>query len=315
MLNEKLLSRILKRDCYIMAKFSVAGILRPLHGAKTDMTQFDTMTRRAMGKYWRRAAQERKFDEMGPATVKMARALLAAQKGRRTLFKGPCRPGFSDIVQEILQKDLPKLAKKLAAPWSIQEMKGAGLSGKFDSAHPCWDGYKELGYASLHDAFLERWERSKSSMEIVFNGWFDNGSDESKRVLLMRFEFPKVRLLWDGAWVGEPGLGIWTRDAKNEKFILRNKTRRGQRGNSIKSLGLGGLGWVDADEVSQIGEESQELRFCFSGAVGRLECAVAFESVELFWGSEAIESQRLKKILDAHVESEGCSEGVKGPRL
>lgn len=252
-------------------------------------TQYDRMSRRAMDRHWSAKCAEDKKDCLGPASKKMALGLLRAGQGRPTVFKHECRPGIIDVGDEFYPNSLPELLSDIDPEGTLGRV---SHQGRHDDAHPCWNDLKTLPYLSLHDSRLTAWVRDKDRLAVEFDGSFSSTSGNYQiDKLMLVFDQPRVRILWDGGWLCEPGIGCWRFGQTLDAPFL---SRRRLRGKPAATRGFDGLGSVHCDELSVHGDPCQEIRWQHSWR-GREQIAVAFDQVFTFLGAAAVESywQRL----------------------
>lgn len=285
---------------------------------------------RRLGNYVCVFSEDRDVESLG--ALRWARAILASQKGRPTVFKRSGRPGVEDLCDEFGTREpwsedseaarlLARLGmpeeqvRSIALDWGIAARDSTLLRAEFAELRRIGSNY------SLHDSLLLRVERKPNELSLEFGRSFGENIKEEFRRLLFVFKNPRIKAVVGAKLAVMAPVGSWELAAGGGKrpakeWFLREHAGTGKlAGKGSRELArvmFNELTPVRFDEYALASEAEPELRLCFGG-FRDVELAVAGEDVEIVWGASAIEARRQSRLLDASVPGPEISR--KGPRI
>lgn len=273
---------------------------------------FDTMLRRALRKHARAGGYEGAEGSHAPTLldIKTARAVMASQKGRHTLFKGAWRPGIGELIDEFDGWAWPKCKmmdlSKLILGAKDQEMVARALSGAagLKDSHACWEPIGALPYASFHDSHIASWTATPGHLEVVFDGYFSNGASDDLNKLALVFTDPKVEMLCSARAAWTRGEGAWKRKAEGQPPFA---WRFGQDG-SKERVDFSQVCYIMMEEFADKEEAHPAIRLSLGGS-RQMEISIEAREVEIAWGMGAIQARRDRDALGSCVPRAAKSRG------
>jgi hypothetical protein len=273
---------------------------------------FERMLSRAMGK----VDNSRALNKEAPKDLRAAQAIVASQKGRKTLFKRSGRPGVSHVVEEFngwqFEGPFERMSHALFGAQATSELAqdlvpATELVGRLHSA---WAPIAKFRFPSLHDAYMTGWDSSEAGLLILFDGYFSNGENDDLDRLGVFFEQPMVKALWRGQWAKPPGLGVWAKDAKDARPFIKELKSMGKA--KPECLIFSDVPWIMREELSLASEEHPAMRLCFT-SFRELELEVSGASARMLWGKGAIQAFKDSRELQEAISEEDVK--TAGARL